>query len=236
MLQHLQRASRLHPTTEAFQTGPPSQPADLPATAHAKLLHYDQAAPIKVATAFLFHQGNRSYDQARQQAQQLTGEQRRQLLANQLQLMERHDPAPREFEQVHYTLELTMNYGALREFRRHRLQSLLPQPPTISLGANIPDLIQQTDLVEPFRQALDQAEHAHRDIARFSPAAAQYLVTHSHLQRMITTFNLREAYHLFKLRNSPAAHPSVREPLRQAQQLLTQAHPDLFEYLPALQQ
>ena len=50
---------------------------------------------------------------------------------------------------------------------------------------------------------------------------------------MITRMNLRECYHLLKLRTSPQAHASIREPMNQALTALREVHPPLFDH-PAL--
>ena len=60
--------------------------------------------------------------------------------------------------------------------------------------------------------------------------AAPYLLTHAHHRRMITRMNLRECYHLLKLRTSPKAHASIREPMNQALAALREVHPTLFSH------
>ena len=56
------------------------------------------------------------------------------------------------------------------------------------------------------------------------------LLTHAHHRRMITLMNLRERYHLLKLRTSPQAHASIREPMNQALTALPEVHPFLFDH------
>ena len=65
-----------------------------------------------------------------------------------------------------------------------------------------------------------------------APALAQYLVTHSHYQRVLSRLSLRECYHLFKLRASQQAHESIRLPIIEAMRLAVDAQPELFRYLP----
>ena len=64
-----------------------------------------------------------------------------------------------------------------------------------------------------------------------SPAVAQYAVTHAHNQRLVAKMNLRECYHLFKLRTSLQAHESIREPMQEALKLAGDKHPRLFRHL-----
>ena len=57
------------------------------------------------------------------------------------------------------------------------------------------------------------------------------MVTHAHNRRVISKLNLRECYHLFKLRTSPMAHESIREPMKQGLRLVSEKHPQLFRHL-----
>ena len=69
------------------------------------------------------------------------------------------------------------------------------------------------------------------DISEVSPRAAQYLVTHAHYRRLIAQCNLRECYHLFKLRTSDLAHFSIREPILAAMRLVVDKNPGFFRHL-----
>jgi hypothetical protein len=44
--------------------------------------------------------------------------------------------------------------------------------------------------------------------------------------------NLRECYHLFKLRSSRQAHFAIRQPVLEAMRLAVDAEPELFRHLP----
>jgi thymidylate synthase ThyX len=43
--------------------------------------------------------------------------------------------------------------------------------------------------------------------------------------------NLRECYHLFKLRTSKEAHEAIREPVLEAMRQAVAVHPHLFKHL-----
>jgi thymidylate synthase ThyX len=43
--------------------------------------------------------------------------------------------------------------------------------------------------------------------------------------------NLRECYHLFKLRTSDLAHFAIREPVLEAMRQVVAVHPELFRHL-----
>ena len=127
-----------------------------------------------------------------------------------------HDRLPREFETVHLTVEFTMDYGALREYRRHRMLTPLLKPLTTTQGYHTPPRITQHGLTKMYGEAMARAEALFNKLAQASPAAAAYAVSHGHLQRTTAKVNLRELHHMIRLRTGDAAHESIRTPMKRA--------------------
>ena len=196
------------------------------------LLDYDRDAVRRLAAALLFRSGSSGYGDAVAKVDAMAESERAAIIDAAVQGIGPHDAAPREFELASYTFEFVFDYGALREFRRHRMMTYLSQPLTIGNGCAAPPLVEQAGLSGVFEEALGQSEMAFMGILRVSPAVAQYLVTHSHRQRVLACINLRECYHLFKLRGSRQAHESIRGPVVEAMRLAVAAQPELFRHLP----
>ena len=133
---------------------------------------------------------------------------------------------------VDYTFEMVMDYGAYREFKRHRMQSYVPQPLTVAHGTLVPALITRAGLQTRFDQAVQEAEEGFWKLRESHPTVAPYLVTHAHKRRILTKVNARECFHLFKLRTQGQAHFSIRQAMDKALKLAVDAHPWLFRYLP----
>ncbi len=197
------------------------------------LLEYDRDAPHRLAAALLFRNGG-NYSDALARSATLSEQDRLALIHDAVRNIGPHDPAPREFEMVGYTFEFTFDYGALREFRRHRMQTYLSQPLTTSNGYLVPSLIRDAGLEPLFESAISGVDAVIDDIqsAYSGPTLAQYLVTHSHYQRVLSRLSLRECYHLFKLRASQQAHESIRLPTIEAMRLAVNVQPELFRHLP----
>ena len=198
----------------------------------AWLVHWDENAVIKLAAALLYRVANTGYENVWQTIQMMPPENVQQVIDEALDGIGPHDAPPREFEVVDYTFEFMLDYGAFREFRRHRMQTYLPQPLSTNMGYRIPNLITEAYLVDEFIGAMETSEIMYTQIAEaISPLVAQYIVTHAHHRLVTTKLNLRECYHMFKLRTSPMAHESIRGPMLQALELVTAVHPELFEQL-----
>lgn len=213
-------------------TTPPLPMKSNPTTGvQARLVHWDDQSEQKLTAALLYSSEGDSYQAAWDRATGMNPEQRQQVIDQTLSGLDRHDTPPRELETVDYTFEFIMDYGACREFRRHRMQTCLSQPLTINHGFRVPSVITETGNHKLISDAVDTAEQAFSTIYQVSPAVAQYAVTHAHYQKLLSKMNLRECYHLFQLRTSPNAHESISEPVTQAMRLVKEKHPSLFQYL-----
>lgn len=214
----------------AAATGSRDQPLNEPRWS-VRLLEFDAEAPRKLCAALLFRRGG-SYGDALNAANNMPTADCLNTVNEAVRNIGPHDPAPREFELVAFTFEFVFDYGALREFRRHRMQTYLSQPLTVVNGYATPPLVQEAGMAEVFETAICEADELFESLAEDSAVLAQYAVTHAHRQRVLSKMNLRECYHLFKLRSSQQAHPAIRQPVTEAMRLAVAAQPDLFRHLP----
>ena len=199
--------------------------------ATVKLVHWDPEAEAKLAAALLFRYSTLDYGEIWRRVGDMTPEDRQSIFDRCLAGLGPHDAPVRELEMVDYTFEYLLDYGAYREFKRHRMQSYVPQPLTVAHGYRVPPLLVEAGLSAEFEEALGLVEGAYQQLCQHSPLLAQYLVTHAHNRKVLSKLNLRECYHLFKLRTSDLAHFSIREPVVRAMELAVEKHPGLFRHL-----
>ena len=219
----------LQARSAALQPPPPASPG--PRAVEARLVDYPADAETRLVAALLYRNTHEPYDAVRTRAEALSAEERAAVLAAALGSLGPHDPTVRELEQIEYTFEYLMDYGAYREFKRHRMQSYLPQPLTVAEGYVEPELIQESGLSDVYREAMDVSADAYTCVAALSPRLAEYAVTHAHLRRLFTRMNLRECYHYFKLRTQPQAHFTIRDAAQQAMDAVAQVHPTLLQFI-----
>ena len=196
-----------------------------------RLVDYDDQATEKLATVLLYGGSHLTYDEVWQRVQELSEDARQEIIDESLSGLGPHDAPARELEVIDYTFEYLMDYGAYREFKRHRMQSYLPQPLTVANGYRVPSVVEEAGMAGEFEDALALAERAFWKVHEQLPWVAQYLVTHAHNRRGLSKLNLRECYHLFKLRTSEMAHFSIREPTEEGLRLAVGVHPQLFRHL-----
>ena len=201
-------------------------------SAEVRLVHWDGQAEEKLVAAFLYGSTGVDYAEAWDRSRAMSSKERGRIIDSFHDGLGPHDAPPRELEVVDYTFEILLDYGAYREFRRHRMQTYLPQLLTVAHGVRVPSVIAEAGLEAIFAEAANAAEGLfHKIEAEVSPAVAQYAVTHAHNRRVLSKINLRECYHLFKVRTSALAHESIREPMQEALQLAREKHPTLFRHL-----
>ncbi len=196
-----------------------------------RLLEFDGNALRKLCAAMLFRRGD-GYSDALTNAMSMSHAECVAVVNESVCNIGPHDSPPREFELVDFTFEFIFDYGALREFRRHRMQTYLSQPLTVLNGHATPALVEESGMSGVFQAAIAEADGLFGSLAKENPALAQYAVTHAHRQRVLSKMNLRECYHLFKLRSSRQAHPAIRQPVLEAMRLAVEAQPELFRHLP----
>ena len=195
------------------------------------LVHQDPQAELKLAAALLYRHSALPYSEVWRMVEGMGEAGRWGVIDASLEHLGPHDAPARELEVVDYTFELVMDYGAFREFKRHRMQTYIPQPLGVSNGYVMPPLMEEAGLGGEFATAMDQADEAFWRLHVEAPVLAQYLVTHAHKRRVLAKMNLRECYHLFKLRTQSQAHFSIRWPIEEAMRLAVRTHPRLFKYL-----
>lgn len=133
-----------------------------------------------------------------------------------------------------------MTYGDWREYKRHRIQSYQAKDLDIKWGYMIPPLAYEMDdskdskyrgTVEVIKKVISEVEKLFKEVSKTDPIHARYLVTRFHYRPAIAKFNVREAYHLLKLRTSANAHPFIRRLMWPLFDELEKVNPILMNHL-----
>jgi thymidylate synthase ThyX len=214
------RVASLAPRADPAQAATPAGPA-------VRLVHADTDAERRVVAAALFPHSDLPL--AALQAADLDVER---VLAALLEGRgNRRHRAPRALEHVHYTFEITANFGAYRDLQRHRMLTQERQALGTALGYDAPPDLARYGVEARFREAVEGAAAAHRALATdLGPALAQYVVPLAFRARWYFHVSLREVYHLCELRSGPEGHPDYRWVAQELFRLVRQTHPRLAAY------
>lgn len=187
-----------------------------------KLLEWDAFADEKIIAAALFqHQKSGSYESILAMLKKLPKKEKLKSMKAIVGKLGRWDTPLRAFEFANdYLVEFPgMTYGDWREYKRHRIQSYIAKDLDIKWGYMTPPLAIEMDdskdiqfhgSQEAIKKVMNEVEKLFKEVAKVDPISARYLVTRFHYRPAIAKFNVRELYHLMKLRTSGNAHPFIR--------------------------
>ncbi len=122
-----------------------------------------------------------------------------------------HDPMPREFEHAGMTFEIIMSAAAFGQAKRHRMASITTQPYDPSLGITIPKSVYAASLANFMIEAFDDAHRMVDLLGGPSSALAGYAWLNANRRRCVMTLNLREFYHMSRLREDGHAQWDIRD-------------------------
>jgi len=196
-----------------------------------KLIHFDPLGEDRVLAAIFYKRFPQPYELIWNQISNFTQTEKSILFDEIFGGLGPHDIPLRELENTDYLFDMVMDYGAYREYKRHRMQTYIPQPLTVDLGFVLPPLIKECGLGNRFLKAMQVVAETFQKINNHSPYLAEYLVTHAHNRRLLCKINLRECYHLLKLRTQPQAHFTIQEVGFKILNEIKKVHPLLSKYL-----
>jgi flavin-dependent thymidylate synthase len=165
----------------------------------------------RVLGALLHTVSGRPLSECLTRARKLPARRKRALFLAAFERMEFYDFPPREFEHADLTFELVLSASAFAQLKRHRMATLTVQDYDPALGVTVPPSIEEAGLGDDFRAVLDKTEEAYRELKASCGGAAEYVLTNAHRRRALLKLNLRELYHIARLREDAAAQWDIRE-------------------------
>lgn len=144
----------------------------------------------------------------------------------------RHKPG-RAFESTSYTFQISTNYGAFRDFQRHRFISIIRNDLTTAYGYDVPEIIMSyPELHERFVNIMELTKKVYRGIAeKDGPRVAQYVVPYAYRYPVTATMNFRELAYFIELRSTPQAHEDLRKVAIDMYNEVSKVHPDLVQVI-----
>jgi flavin-dependent thymidylate synthase len=164
------------------------------------LVDWTKDPDMKIVAAMIQAHSGRSYEDALRAAKKMKKSEMLQFYMTIFKDLGQHDSLYREFEDVNFVYEIVLSSSAFAQLKRHRMMSISKQPYDISLGYTIPPSIIETGLRDKFERIMDESEKAYRKLRKSSSASAEYILTNAHRRRVLVNANLRELYHITRLR------------------------------------
>lgn len=136
----------------------------------------------------------------------------KQLILDLLENLTEFDAVYREFEHVSFTFELIVSASAFAQWKRHRMATITKQNYNPELGYTYPSAVVEAGLSSMFREIYDETTDMWNRLMQWGLfGATEYVLTNGHRRRILITANLRELYHIARLRMDNHAQWEIRE-------------------------
>jgi thymidylate synthase ThyX len=197
-----------------------------------RILGWDADGEDRILAAVLFRFGETvDYHSCYQHVASLSPEQKTKLAADLMAERGKFDQPLREFEYAQMTFEVVMDQGAYFEFKRHRMMTQTVQPLSAALGFAVPIGMTASGCESDYLAAMRQAANLYDRIHEWNPAVASYIIPNGFNRRVLFTINLRQAFHLCRLRGERNAHFSIQRVAYRIAEAIAKVYPHLGHYL-----
>lgn len=204
----------------------PARPGRRPGPAKDVVLAGSPAdGDSRVLAALLHSTGRRPYAECLAQAAAAGPAARKDLVRRAFARMEFYDFPLREFEHADLVYDLVVSASCFAQLKRHRMATLTWQRYDPSLGATVPPSVLEIGAEKEFRSVIDRTGEVHALLEKAAGPAADYVLTNAHRRRVLLKLNLRELYHISRLREDASAQWEIRRVAGEMARLARKAMP-----------
>jgi flavin-dependent thymidylate synthase len=136
---------------------------------------------------------------------------RKDIVRRALGRMEFYDFPPREFEHADLVYDIVLSASAFAQLKRHRMASLTWQRYDPRLGVTVPPSVREAGAESDFLAVIDRTNETHARLEKDIGQAADYVLTNAHKRRALLKVNVRELYHISRLRQDATAQWEIRQ-------------------------
>jgi flavin-dependent thymidylate synthase len=165
---------------------------------------------VRILAALLHAVSRQPYTACLKKAKSLSAVQQRQVFKKTFEHLQFYDSVLREFEFAEFTFELVVSAAAFGQLKRHRMATLTTQPYDPALKVLVPDSIKAIGEEKNFMRLIAETENLYEKLVKVNREAAPYVLTNAHRRRVLLKVNLREMYHLSRLREDAHAQWDIR--------------------------
>jgi len=179
----------------------------------------------RVMAALLHTVTRLSYEECLERAGEASPAARKDLIRRTLSRMEFYDFPPREFEHADLVYDIVLSASCFAQLKRHRMASLTWQRYDPALGVTVPPSVSEAGAEREFLGVIDRTNEAHAALEKDIGPAADYVLTNAHRRRALLKINVRELYHISRLRQDATAQWEIRQVAAEMARLAAKAMP-----------
>ncbi len=176
-----------------------------------ELVGHTRNADAKILASLLFRSTQWDYAACMRAVQRMSQKRRIELFKKACQYMELYDAAPREFECAQLTYSLNVSSACFGQLKRHRIATVVCQEYDTGVGYTVPESVKIVGEVKRFAEMIKQTEELYHRIEKKYSGVGSYILTNAHRKRVLLSVNLRELYHISRLREDSTAQWDIRD-------------------------
>ncbi len=181
--------------------------------ARARDVRLVQSSPegdLRILGALLHSVSGFPYEECLARAGRMKPSTRKKFFLRAFRFMEFYDFPVREFEHADLTYDIVLSASCFAQLKRHRMATLTYQPYDPELGVTVPPSIREIGAEAEFLEMIGRTEETYGGLKKSVGPAADYVLTNSHRRRALIKLNMRELYHLSRLREDATAQWEIR--------------------------
>jgi len=145
------------------------------------------------------------------------------------------DSFPNSTEASNICFEVTVDYGAYRDIKRHRRNLFLRSPVTAEIGFEYPEFVKDENELAEIKKRIEicaeKTTKLYRKVKEKDFRLAQYIIMFAHKQRILWQMDPRQFVYVVELRTTPAGHHSYRTICQEMFNLVKPYIPNLCQYI-----
>jgi len=192
---------------------------------NVRLVDYTRDGDNRILAALLFKTSGKDYAQCLRVVKRMSHRKKLALFKKACAHLELYDVVLREFEYADLTYALVVSAGCFGQLKRHRIASITWSEFDPSLGVTIPESVKAVGEVRRFLEIIEQVNRLYNKVEKTLPGIGSYILTNAHRRRVLMKVNLRELYHISRLREDPTAQWDIRNIANQMSALAKKAMP-----------
>ncbi|OGD26208.1 MAG: hypothetical protein A2V57_03565 [Candidatus Aminicenantes bacterium RBG_19FT_COMBO_65_30] len=179
----------------------------------------------RVIAALLHAVTRLSYEECLERAAKAGPAARKDIVRRAFKRMEFYDFPLREFEHADLVYDLVVSASCFAQLKRHRMATLTWQRYDPGLGVTVPPSVREVGAEKEFLAAIDRTNETHAVLEKDIGPAADYVLTNAHRRRALLKVNVRELYHISRLREDATAQWEIRRVVAEMSRLARRIMP-----------
>jgi flavin-dependent thymidylate synthase len=175
------------------------------------LVSYTPDGDNRLVAALLHSSSSLAYEACLEKAKEFSDEEKESFLKLAWQHMEFYDFALREFEYLDLQFDLIVSATCFAQLKRHRMATITTQSYNPDLGVTIPPSVEAINCTAEFLEMIQRTNDVYDLMRQKMEVGAEYILTNAHRKRVLFKVNVRELYHISRLREDLTAQWDIRQ-------------------------